>query len=234
MKKYNIILDLDNTLMDYKYTNKHAMSCVYDALGMDLDDEEYNQFSRFEYNYWRSFEDSQQELDTHGMDRIDYVRSKIYQSYFGEDRIPLELGYELMRIYIDNLGVKNKLFPHVEDVLDYLSERYKLYIASNGPHQSQIRKLYNTHILEYFKGVVTSEDAGYSKPKKEFFEYMFKSFDIDPRESAYVGDSLSSDILGANNAGMCSIWYNRYRMKNNTGIIPDIEIKDIKQLKKIL
>ena len=143
------------------------------------------------------------------MTRIDYVRSRIYQEYFGHYRIPLKLGYELMNIYISNLGVKNQLYDGVPEVLEYLYEYYNLYIASNGPHESQVRKLENTDTLKYFKGIVASDDAGYAKPKKEFYEYLFSEYDIDPIESAFVGDSLSSDILGAKNNGLCSIWYNR-------------------------
>ena len=234
MAKYNILFDLDNTLMDYRTTNRHAMSCVYDSLGIDFTDDEYDKFLEFEAAYWKSFENSRQELDTHGMDKIDYVRSKIYQDYFGIDRIPLELGYELMNIYINNLGIKNQLYDNVEDVLAYLSEYYHLYIASNGPHQAQVRKLYNTNILEYFKDIITAEDAGYAKPKKEFFEYLFKTTGIDPNRTAFVGDSLTSDISGANENGLCSIWYNRTGIVNETNIVPDIVIEDLKTLKKIL
>ena len=234
MKKTNIILDLDNTLMDYKYTDKYAMECVYEILGIPFSDEEYERFYDFEGFYWRQFEDSKQELDTHGMERIDYVRSKIYQDYFGEHIVPLSLGYELMVTYIKNLGVKNKLYEDVEDILKYLHESYNLYIASNGPHESQERKLKNTDILKYFKGIVTSEDAMYSKPKQEFFDYLIRIYDIVPRESVFIGDSLTSDILGANNNNMYSIWYNRNRIKNNTSIIPKKEIHDLKVLKRIL
>ena len=234
MTKYNILFDLDNTLMDYRTTNRHAISCIYDALNQDFSDEEYDRYLLFESEYWKKFEASKQEFDTHGMEKIDYVRSKIYQEYFGEDIIPLELGYELMKIYIDNLGVKNLLYEDVEDVLAYLSECYNLYIASNGPHQAQIRKLYNTHILEYFKDIITAEDAGYAKPKKEFYDYLFKVTGIIPSQTALIGDSLTSDISGAKNAGISTIWYNRNRIINNTDIIPDMVITDLKTLKKIL
>ena len=234
MARSNIIFDLDNTLTDYQYTNRHAMSCVYTTLGKQLTDEEYKKFLEFELKYWSKFERSNQKTDTHGMDKIDYVRSKIYQEFFTDDDISLQLGYELMKVYINNLGVKNYVYDGVQETLEYLAEYYNLYIASNGPHDAQERKLANTHLLEYFKCIITAEDAGYAKPKKEFYDYMLKAYDIDPNLSACVGDSLTTDILGANENHMCSIWYNRDGSTNDTDIIPDIVIEDIKELKKIL
>ena len=163
MARSNIIFDLDNTLTDYQYTNRHAMSCVYTTLGKQLTNEEYKKFLEFELKYWSKFESSNQKMDTHGMDKIDYVRSKIYQEFFTDDDISLQLGYELMKVYINNLGVKNYVYDGVQETLEYLAEYYNLYIASNGPHDAQERKLANTHLLEYFKGIITAEDAGYER-----------------------------------------------------------------------
>ena len=234
MDKMSLVFDLDNTLTDYDYTNRYAISKVFNEIGRTMKEEDFKTFKEFESKYWKQFEDSSQELDTHGMHRIDYVRSKIYQDYFGKDLITLECGYHLMNVYINNLGVINKVYDGVEDVLDYLYEYYNLFIASNGPQESQIRKLTNTNLIKYFKGIVSSEITGYSKPKQEFFDYMIKDFNINPIESGFIGDSLTSDILGARRNNMCAIWYNRLNETNTTNIKPDVEIKDIKELKRIL
>ena len=103
MENSTIIFDLDDTLTDYRTTNNYAIKCVYNRLGLEMTDEEYDKFFAFECKYWKGFEGSKQEMDTYGMDLIDYVRSNIYQEYFGYDMIPLDLGYELMNIYINNL-----------------------------------------------------------------------------------------------------------------------------------
>ena len=139
-----------------------------------------------------------------------------------------------MKIYIANLGVVNQVYDGVEETISYLAEHYNLYIASNGPQEAQVRKLRNTNLLRYFRGVVSSELTGYSKPKQEFFDYLFKIHGIIPSKSGFIGDSLTSDILGANNNNMCSIWFNRLYEPNNTDIRPDIEINHIKELKKYL
>jgi FMN phosphatase YigB (HAD superfamily) len=63
---------------------------------------------------------------------------------------------------------------------------------------------------------------------------MLDYFSIIPSDTVFIGDSLSSDISGANNVGIHSIWYNRNEEINNTLIIPNQEIKDLSELKKIL
>jgi HAD superfamily hydrolase (TIGR01549 family) len=234
MEKKKIVLDLDGTLTDYDYSNRYALQCVYEQLNKEYNDDEYNRYATFERIYYGSFENSKQDMDTHGMSRIDYVRSKIYQAYFYDEYIPLAFAYDLMNIYIDNLGIKNKVYEGVPEVLEYLSTYYDLYIASNGPQKSQEQKLRNTNLLKYFKGILSSEVAGYSKPHQEYFDYLFKVFNITPNDSVFIGDSLTSDIIGANNNNMYSIWYNRTGKKNITDIIPNKEIHDIKELKKIL
>ena len=234
MSKISLIFDVDNTLTDYDYTNRYAISKVFNEAGKCMREADYNSFKRFEIDYWRQFENSSQEMNTHGFSRIDYVRSHIYQEYFGEDVISLEFGYHLMNVYINNLGVINKVYDGVPETLEYLYHKYRLYIASNGPQESQIRKLVNTNLYQYFEGIVSSELAGYSKPKQEFFDYLIREFNINPITAAFIGDSLTSDILGANRNNICSIWFNRLNEKNITNIVPDIEIHDIKELKKIL
>ena len=144
-----VIFDVDNTLTDYDYTNRYAISRVFNEAGKCMREADYNNFKRFEIDYWRQFENSSQEMDTHGFSRIDYVRSHIYQEYFGEDVISLEFGYHLMNVYINNLGVINKVYDGVPETLEYLYHKYRLYIASNGPQESQIRKLVNTNLNSF-------------------------------------------------------------------------------------
>ena len=234
MEKKNILFDLDDTLTDYNYTNRYAVQCVFDVLHKPFDEEIYKDWLLYERAYYDKFEQNQSVTHTHGLSLIDYARSKIYMDYFYEDNIPLELGQYLMETYINNLGVINEVLPNSEEVLEYLYDSYNLFIASNGPTKSQYRKLINTGLDKYFKGVVSAEDAGYAKPKDKYFQYLFKVLELNPNETAFVGDSLTSDIIGANHNGLYSIWLNRQYKPNETDITPDVEIHDIKELKKIL
>ena len=234
MQKNNIIFDLDNTLMDFKYTEEYAVSCLYKELGLSYTPSNYEDFYKFQLHFWHEFENSSQELESGHLSKIDYIRAKLYVDYFKSLNLSIDEGYNLLQVYINNLGVKNQVYEGVDDILNYLSKKYPLYIASNGPRSSQIRKLKNTSLLKYFKEIVTAEDLGYSKPSINFFNGMLDYFSIIPSDTVFIGDSLSSDISGANNVRIHSIWYNRNHGINNTPIIPNQEITDLNELKKIL
>lgn len=76
---------------------------------------------------------------------------------------------------------------------------------------------------------------GIDKPNKEFFDIVFENIgSTDTREYLLVGDSLTSDILGANNAGIKNIWYNPENVDNNTRVKVDYTINNLKEVIEIL
>ena len=77
--------------------------------------------------------------------------------------------------------------------------------------------------------------TGWEKPAKEFFDAVFREIGEERRAgSIIVGDSLTSDIAGANRAGIKSCWYNPRGTENGTNATPDFEIKDVREILEIL
>ena len=71
----------------------------------------------------------------------------------------------------------------------------------------------------------------YNKPSKEFFEKVTAIAEIKDKTTVLmVGDSLTSDVLGANRFGFDSCWFNSKGKRNDTQIIPKYEIKTLKEL----
>ena len=69
----------------------------------------------------------------------------------------------------------------------------------------------------------------------QYFNYVFSHIpQIERNKIIIVGDSLSNDIAGGNNAGIDSCWYNKSGEINNTGIIPTYEINKLCELKKFI
>ena len=92
--------------------------------------------------------------------------------------------------------------------------------------------LFIKHVM---KDIFVSEDAGSQKPRKEYFDYCFRRMPgILPQEMILVGDSLSSDILGGNQAGTDTCWYNPAGLPGREDIRPDYEIRDLRELEGIL
>ena len=91
-------------------------------------------------------------------------------------------------------------------LLDELSEKYDLYIATNGTKIVQLGRIESSGIGKNFKDIFISEDLGFNKPDRRFFEKCFEKLGgVKRDECVIIGDSLSSDILGGNNAGIKTI-----------------------------
>ena len=107
-----------------------------------------------------------------------------------------------------------------------LSESANLYVVTNG--LSAIQKSRLIYFQPYLKDIIVSEDLNCCKPSKEFFEKVTAIADIEDKSTVLmVGDSLTSDILGANRFGIDSCWFNPKRKKNDTQIIPKYELNSL-------
>ena len=120
------------------------------------------------------------------------------------------------------------------EILKYLREKgYKIYATTNGVAFTQYKRVKNSGLEPLFDGVFVSEEAGHQKPEKEYFDYVTEHTDEKDRDKILViGDSQSSDILGAVNSGIDSCWYNPKNAK--TTHFSQYEISSLEELKKIL
>jgi len=98
--------------------------------------------------------------------------------------------------------------PNAEEVLRQLSyEGFKLGLISNATSGNAVRLvLQEHHLLHWFQASAISSDVGFRKPKSEIFQYMLQALNVEANEAIMVGDSIDTDVLGARNAGLRSIW----------------------------
>ena len=112
-----------------------------------------------------------------------------------------------------------------------LSQEHRLYIVTNAVAAVQRSRLAGSAIAPYITGAFISEEAGTSKPSAAYFDYVFSRIDGITRENCLlVGDSLSSDIRGANNYGLPCCWYNPKEAARPEDLRIDYEIRDLRQL----
>lgn len=121
----------------------------------------------------------------------------------------------------------HKASPELVDVLEYLNEKYDLYILTNWFIESQIKRLEQAGIKKYFKEFVGSSE--FVKPDPRAFEYFFK--DCNPSECVMIGDRVDIDIDTPNNLGMKTILYD---VKNKYPEIKCVKIKSWNEIKNIL
>lgn len=173
-----------------------------------------------------SFEIGQMERD-----RVLTVR---FERFFGGHGLSMS-GEEAEDAYRVWLGEGAYLMEGAVEILDYLKERYPLYVVTNGVGATQRKRLKASGLDKYFRDIFISEEAGSQKPQKEFFEYCFAHIkEAGPEEMMVIGDSLTSDIQGGVNAGIDTCWFNPQGKENRKRISVTREIRRLSELKAFL
>ena len=120
-------------------------------------------------------------------------------------------------------------FDDVVPTLEALGQRYVVGVISNGGIS-----LGELGLEGVVKFAVLAQDCGVEKPDPRIFQIALEKARCSPHELVHVGDSLESDVAGATNAGIGSVWLNRNGQPRDPGIKPDYEISTLRQLVGIL
>ena len=141
-------------------------------------------------------------------------------------------GSYLAECYQFFLSKQGQTFPGVEDLLRKLiSQGYELYAATNGITYIQTGRLEQSGIAPYFKEIFISEQLHTQKPDAEFYEKIGARIpNFDKNQTLMIGDSLSADIKGGQNAGIDTVWYNPQHLENATQLHPTYEVHSYKDL----
>ena len=138
-------------------------------------------------------------------------------------------------MYENLLCIGHYFVPGAEALLETLHGKYNLYICSNGSKKVQDSRIASSGIAKYFDGIFVSEEMGLNKPDKRYFEACFAQIpDFRRENSIMVGDSLTSDIKGARNAGLRSVWLNPSHKALTGDAAPDYEIDALEKLPILL
>ena len=227
MKEYKtLLLDADGTLFDFDACEREALRLAFQKYGYPLDDEIRMQYEKINKALWKRYE----------LGEVD--RNTVIYTRFGE--LFRQIGIEDDGIifeddYQELLGMQHFFIEEAPELLEYLHGKYDLYIVTNGVTATQYRRLRESGVDRYMRKIFVSEETGYQKPRKEYFDYCFQRIDnLDLSKTLIIGDSLSSDILGGNNAGIDTCWYNPDALTNHSEARVDYEIRNLKELIDIL
>jgi putative hydrolase of the HAD superfamily len=196
---------LDRTLWDWEANSHVALQILYDRYkladsGFSLS--EFEQFYTVHNNMvWERYRDGN--LDK---DNLRYWRFELALKDIGIN--DLDLAHTISGAYMDESPRGSILMPHAKEVLDYLSDKYKLHILSNGFREIQFTKMKASGLSGYFDKVITSESCGYLKPDKRIFHYAVSCVNARKKEVLMVGDDPQADIIGAADYGIDHVYYN--------------------------
>lgn len=225
MKKI-VLLDLDNTLIDFNECARHSIMNIFDELGFTYTKKVFETFICENVKIWKRLE-----------------KGEITKAYLRANRWNIILGK--LGIDYDGTIIEEKFENGVAqgayavegayELLDYLNPKYELYIVSNGFRFVQESRLKIGDFRKYFKDIFLSEDIGVQKPAKEFFDYCFEKLEQPKKEDVIlIGDSLSADIIGGLNYKIDCIWFNKNGDDLPENIKPTYIVKQLKDIEKIL
>ncbi len=219
-----VFIDIDGTLLDFEACVEESMRCGLLENGIEYKDEMLVTFHRINDGFWRDLEQ--------GKITFEELLERRWATIFDALGIDLD-GPEFETYFRKRLHESAIPMAGSFEMLEYLSGKYSLFAASNGPHDQQVERLRKADMLRYFEEVFTSGKIGAEKPSGEFFTYCFDRTDgIKPEESVMLGDSLTSDMKGGNDFGMKTIWLNLKGKEKPDWV--DFEIKALDEVKKII
>jgi putative hydrolase of the HAD superfamily len=225
----HIFFDLDRTLWDFEANTLETFREIYQKYNLSGYFTDYQSFhdkyTEINHVLWQDYLD--------GKLKKEILRTLRFQQTLERNGLDdKELAEKIGLDYIALSPMKTILFPHTIETLQYLKSKYELHIITNGFNEVQFVKLQNCGLEPYFTAVVTSEKAGYQKPRKEIFEYSLKRVNAKKKESIMIGDDYEIDIVGARNAGIDQVFFNPNHLKTSESAT--YEIHSLRELQTIL
>lgn len=231
-KYHNLFIDFDDTLYD---TYGNAVISLRET------------FEAFQLGRW--FPKPEVFYDAYWAANIDlwkrYSQGEITRDFLIVERFrrPLSEGQglevtealclEISDKFLDFCSGKPGVVEGAHELMDYLrSKGYRMHMCSNGFHEVQYKKLAACGLRDYFDTIILSEDAGANKPSPLYFDYAFRTSGADKATTLMIGDNMQTDIIGAHDAGMDTILFNRWRVEPSP--IPTYTVATLSEIKEIL
>ena len=201
---HNFLFDLDQTLLDFHASEYKALGIVLRKNGLSFSDEIYGAFKAYNKSLWLELEKgniSRKELFTK---RFLDVFSRCEGDASELD--PLRVNDDFIRTMSMNGVLMDGALEFVRKIRENIPDA-RIYIASNGATINAKGRIASTGLDRYIDGLFISEDMGVTKPDAAFFDICLAQIGEPKSSCIMIGDSLSSDMLGAKNASLDSVWF---------------------------
>ncbi|MCR5060646.1 MAG: YjjG family noncanonical pyrimidine nucleotidase [Saccharofermentans sp.] len=202
--RHIFLFDLDQTLLDFHASEKKALGIVLRANGLSFSDEIYLAFKAYNKALWLELEKgtiTRTELFTKRFNDV-FSRCEGDSSHLD----PLTVNDDFIRTMSVNGVLIDGALEFVRKLKEEITDA-AIYIASNGATINAKGRIASTGLDRYIDGLFISEDMGVTKPDPAFFDMCLEQIGEPKSSCIMVGDSLSSDMLGARNASLDSVWF---------------------------
>ncbi|MBE6585560.1 MAG: noncanonical pyrimidine nucleotidase, YjjG family [Ruminococcaceae bacterium] len=198
-----VLLDADNTLLDFSRSEHEALCDCLNARGIPTHSEIIERYVQINETYWKRLERgeiSRQELK---ISRFEQFFSELNYTFDAET---------MADDYLAALATKSYLLEGALTFCRHIHGHTRMFIITNGNASVQKGRFFTSPLAPLFENCFISEVVGYEKPHKAFFDAVISSIpNFDPSAAIVIGDSLTSDIQGGINAGLDTCWFNPKR-----------------------
>ena len=247
--RYDIILfDADDTLFDFRRSERHAFAQTMTAFGFDYDEAYHLEvYQRVNTAIWEEFAQgriTQKALKVKRFRRLGeaLARPDSAPIHTGGASVPRNdvqpAGFNpeaFAEAYETNLGNACFLLEGSEALVRRLRGTHRLGIVTNGLERVQSVRIAQSPIADCFETIIISESVGVAKPDPAIFDLTLARLGHTDRKSVLmVGDSLASDIRGGLNAGLDTCWYNPEGLAGRADIRPTYEIRSLEAVEDLV
>jgi putative hydrolase of the HAD superfamily len=215
MKRYqNLLFDLDHTLWDFEKNSKVTLDELFTMYNLvqffkDFDDFQ-DAYHRINSMLWSQYGRGKISKET-----VKYGRfSRCLENAGCKDK---DLAKSIADEYVARSPCKTFLIPGAMATIQSLSGLYNMHIITNGFNEVQFKKINLSGLSPYFSNIFTSENAGFQKPDAGFFQFVFSHSNISRHNSLVIGDNLITDIGGAKEYGIDTVFFNPSDNKDYIG-----------------
>lgn len=225
MKYEYFLLDADDTIFDFIGAAKWSLKIAFEKFGLEYSDKLFDLFKSKNDEAWREYEKG----------KFDKPSLRFYRFYEFFKEAKINANPTLVDgVYFDTLCTSSHIIDGAITFLENLKTRGEIYLITNGTTVAQEGRIKASGIGSFLKDVFISDQLGVAKPEKKFFDIVLESIKKEKGKCVVIGDSLSSDIQGANNAGLDCIWFNPYRKQNQTSAQPNYIAENYSEILEII
>lgn len=189
-----VLFDIDDTLCEYRRSGRELLAVAFDSHDLEP-------FFTIEDYYARYGEFSEI------TDSIEALRAECFAAIADERGHDPELGRTLAETYTTERDHHNvRALPGVRATIEAFTGEYRLGIVTNGAPTMQAKKLAALGFDESFETVVHAGYDAPAKPDPEPFRQALSTLDGKPKSAVHIGNSLVSDVAGAQAAGITAVW----------------------------
>ena len=201
---HNLLFDLDQTLLDFHASEHIALKYILESNSLTFTEERYTLFKQVNKKLWLEFEK--------GLITKSQIFEMRFRALFEECGCGTS-GMDILSInaaFIDKMSQNGVLMDGAFDFLEKVRKnipRVRMYIITNGVTKNAMGRIVSTGLDKYIEKVFISDAMGVAKPSREYFDIVMNTVNEPDESFMVIGDSLTSDMLGAKNYGLTSCWF---------------------------